>query len=115
MDLSPLSGQKLAKVEVTTDRECLVFTLADGRTVTYVAEGDCCSTSWIEHLTVPSDIAGAEVTAFRGLDMGETEVDHETIKAYQTSFATARGEIVVEYRNSSNGYYGGWLRGPVKP
>ena len=112
MDPSPLAGQSLASVEVSEDKERLVFTLADGRTMTYTAEGDCCSQSWIEHLTVPPDIAGAEVTGWRQQDMGQTEQDYETIKVYQTSFATPKGEIIVEYRNSSNGYYGGWLSGP---
>jgi hypothetical protein len=114
MDPSPLADQPVAGISVSEDKEQLVFTLADGRTLTYTAEGDCCSHSWIEHLTVPPDIAGSVITGWKQQDMGETEADYETIKVYQTSFITAKGEIVVEYRNSSNGYYGGWLSGPVE-
>jgi hypothetical protein len=114
MDPSPLAGKRLAGVGVSEDKDRLIFHLSDGRTLTYTAEGDCCSSSWIEHLTVPSYIAGAEVTAWAEQDMGETEAEDDTIRVYQTSFATAKGEIIVEYRNSSNGYYGGWLQGPVE-
>lgn len=115
MNPAPLAGKRLAGVAISEDQERLIFTLDDRRTVTYTAEGDCCSRSWIEHLTVPPDIEGAEVTAWAEQDMGEKETaDWETIRVYQTSFATAKGEIVVEYRNASNGYYGGWLAGPVE-
>lgn len=113
-DPLPLADKTLASVEVTEDKERLIFTLDDGRTISYTAEGDCCSHSWIEHLTVPPDIAGSSVDGFAEQEMGETEEDYETIRVYQTSFRTPKGEVVVEYRNSSNGYYGGWLQGPVE-
>lgn len=113
-DPLPLAEKPLQEVAVSEDKERLIFTLADGRTVTYTAEGDCCSHSWIEHLTVPPDIAGGVVTGFAEQDIGETEQDYETVKVYQTSFATVKGEVIVEYRNASNGYYGGWLEGPVE-
>lgn len=113
-DPLPLRGKRVASVEVSDDKERLVFTLDDGRTITYSAEGDCCSSSWIEHLTVPPDIAGAEVTGWAERDMGEFQEDYATIRVYQTSFATPKGEVIAEYRNSSNGYYGGWLQGPIE-
>jgi len=111
-DPMPLAEKHLASVEVSEDKERLTFHLDDGRSITYHAEGDCCSQSWIEHLTVPPDIAGAEITGYAETDMGEFVEDYDTIRVYQTSFQTAKGEIIVEYRNSSNGYYGGWLDGP---
>ena len=113
-DPAPLAARKLVAVEVSDDKETLTFRFADGF-VSYAVEGDCCSHSWIEHLTVPPDIAGSEITAWSERDMGEkvAEEDYETIKVYETSFRTPKGDIVVEYRNSSNGYYGGWIRGPV--
>lgn len=30
--------------------------------------------------------------------------EHECLQVYQTHFKTAKGDIVLEYRNSSNGY-----------
>ena len=113
MNPAPLANRQLASVTVENDGELLVFTMKDGERVVYRAEGDCCSRSWIEHITVPPDIEGSVIDAWSEQTMGEKDDGWETIKVYQTSFRTDRGEIVVEYRNSSNGYYGGWLEGPV--
>src|SRR3990167_8080426 len=33
----------------------------------------------------------------------------EHIEVYNTKISTFGGIIVIEYRNSSNGFYGGWL------
>lgn len=110
-DPSPLAGRNLVSVEARDDGKHLVFIFADGEVV-YSAEGDCCSHSWIEHLTVPPDVAGAQITAWAEQEMGEKADEYETIRVYQTSFRTDKGDIVVEYRNASNGYYGGWLEGP---
>jgi len=115
----PLIGQPLASVETIDEGEAVRFSLLDGRTLTYDAYGDCCSHSWVEYLTAP-DILGVAIT-----DVSEPELphypaspvlhdtdDYETIKVYHTAFHTERGLILVEYRNSSNGYYGGSLEGP---
>ena len=37
-----------------------------------------------------------------------------TILINDIELQVPKGEIIVEYRNSSNGYYGGWLEGPVE-
>ena len=92
-----------------------MFRFRDGRTLTYTAEGDCCSQSWIEHITVPPDIDGAVVATYSETDIGERSDGRAgLLRLYQTAFQTDRGEVIVEYRNSSNGYYGGWLRGPAE-
>ena len=111
-----LADRPIASVLTRNEGEELVFAFVDGSTATFTAQGDCCSRSWVEHLTVPSDIAGAVVTHVAENEMGETwnDPDHyECVRVYQTTFRTAKGDIVVEYRNESNGYYGGWLEGPV--
>lgn len=40
---------------------------------------------------------------------GESLNEGDYIKVYRTTIVTDRGFIDIEYRNSSNGYYGGWL------
>ena len=113
-DYYPLHDKPIASVGVEEDGHLLVFRLVDGRTLTYAAQGDCCSNSWVEHITVPPDIAGTVFTGYSEQDMGETRDsdDWEVLRVYQTAFQSPKGEVVVEYRNSSNGYYGGWLEGP---
>lgn len=110
----PLADKPVAGVSSEEDGQRLVFRLVDGRALTYTAEGDCCSSSWIEHITVPPDIDGAVFTSFAELDGQEFKKDYDTIRVYQTAFQSPKGEVIVEYRNASNGYYGGWLDGPIE-
>ena len=112
----PLHDKPVESVAIDQDGEHLVFRLVDGRTLTYEAVGDCCSSSWVEHITVPPDLAGSVFDAVAETNMGEKvdDKDWETIRFYQTSFRCPKGEVIVEYRNSSNGYYGGWLEGPLE-
>ena len=111
-------GERISKVEVSEDKEDIVFTLMSGKTLTYYVDGDCCSHSWIEHLTVPSNIEGASVLWAKSHDMPEPSAEdqshHDLLQAYGIAFTTERGEIIVEFRNSSNGYYGGWMYGPIE-
>ncbi len=85
--------------------------------------GECCSHSWIEHLEIPNDIRGGVISRVVDGDYVPTsleekveaalvepeEANYESIAVYQTNFYTNRGTISLEYRNSSNGYYGGSL------
>ena len=116
-----LKGVVLRNVETRENGDRLVLTLADGSERVYVADGDCCSTSWVEHLTVPSDLEGATVLRVSEYDYGVEATDEQyaecethrewldQLKVYQTVITTDRGDVVIEYRNSSNGYYGGSL------
>lgn len=113
----PLIGEALVSVETIDDGGAVRFTLADGRTLTYDAVGDCCSTSWIEFLTAPDLSNEPSVFDVTEPDMPPYPasghlVDDDEIKHYHTAFHTPVGSILVEYRNSSNGYYGGFLEGP---
>lgn len=106
-------GRPLASVEVLDDGNILEFAFADGSRQFYRAEGDCCSRSWIEHLTVPDGIAGQQITEVKDSEGTEPTPEElavaDSLQVYATAFATPVGEIVVEYRNDSNGYYGGSL------
>ncbi len=118
-------GRKLASVTLNKERNTIAFAFEDGKVQTFGVEGDCCSRSWIEHLEMPNDIKGATITGAHDSDyVNATEDDeknpvvnpgdyqpreYECLKVYQTVFHTDRGDISLEYRNSSNGYYGGSL------
>lgn len=103
-------GKTISSVNLNKDTDELTFMFTDGTGAVCTTEGDCCSTSWIEHLEMPNDVVGATIT---GLDehalSEEHKSDDEFIQTYDTVFHTNRGDIVAEFRNSSNGYYGGWM------
>lgn len=113
-------NRTLDSVEHTDDT--LTFWFEDGTGARYDVEGDCCSHSWIEHVTIPDGIRGNVIRDVKQADMQEP-FDHghdnedewgNYIQVYANAFVTDVGEIIFEYRNSSNGYYGGFLRGPVE-
>lgn len=118
-------GRKIEKVELSADKEFFSIEFEGGETVRFGVEGDCCSHSWIEHLETPNDLKGATLLDVAEDSMDATDDDaynppraaastyhpreHECLQVYSTRFITDRGEVVLEYRNSSNGYYGGSL------
>jgi hypothetical protein len=113
VDFSNMIGKKLASVVLSDASGRVTFTFADGLERSFDVEGDCCSHSWIEYLEMPGDIAGATLLSVDdSAPITQSHDEHDDdgeISVYNTSFKTDRGEIVLEYRNSSNGYYGGYL------
>lgn len=118
-------GKPLRTVELDSDGEYVVFSFHDGSTARYGVEGDCCSSSWIEHLSVPKDVDGAVIQEVKDSEGADATPEQEAeargrngyvdvLYVYHTSFVTDKGEIILEYRNDSNGYYGGSLYGPLK-
>lgn len=112
----PIIGETILAVRHDPENDTLVFYGRD-TIYEYSTEGDCCSQSWIEHLTVPPDIVGAKVTGITSPELPPHEElppdsDDDHIQVYHTAWQTTKGEVIAEYRNSSNGYYGGWMTGP---
>lgn len=116
VDFKNMIGRKLEAVSLDDAKAGVTFTFEDGRSRSFSVEGDCCSSSWIEHLELPGDIKGAILLSVE--DSAPITQDHEEhdqesggdcISVYNTAFRTDRGDIVLEYRNSSNGFYGGYL------
>lgn len=126
MKLKSLIGKTIDKLELNTQSDEFTIHFTDGLYIKFGVEGDCCSHSWIEHLTAPNDVHGAVITdVFEG---GSAAWDnhecvdgkdkygyvthvcgHDCLQVYNTQFDTDRGSIILEYRNDSNGYYGGNL------
>ncbi len=120
-NLKKILGRKLEKVVLSGNKDNIELYFQDGGPNFYFwVEADCCSSSWIEHLELPGNIEGAVLLSVADSDnitqnheSSEPE-SWESICVYNTSFKTDKGEIVLEYRNSSNGYYGGSLVGPCE-
>jgi hypothetical protein len=113
--------EKIVSAKLLSDETEFEILFEDGLQKFYT-HGDCCSYSWIEHLTIPPGINGATLMAVENILKEETEskTDDEgfgdfspknqcCFRFYETRFKTNMGDIVLEFRNSSNGYYGGEL------
>jgi hypothetical protein len=119
MKENPLIGKTLTGIKLAADRQALLFQTTDGDFEVLV-DADCCSYTWVEHIELPALGFPALVTAVEDLDLPETterppstfHEDPEVLAFYGCKISTDRGEIVIDYRNDSNGYYGGSLSWP---
>jgi hypothetical protein len=100
-----LVGKRVLFVEFPCETT-LIFHTADG-VFHYDADADCCSESWVESISDVSIMHDAAVREIRTkrLDLAGTRQDEDSVDF--VSFVTDKGYFDVEFRNSSNGYYGG--------
>jgi len=96
----------------TFEREVLTFQFQDGDTLKMFAQGDCCSGSWFEQIAGGEALAsGAVVKSIELIDLDKLikndEFDH--LQFYGVKIITSLGYADIDMRNSSNGYYGGFI------
>ena len=129
-NFNDILNRSLESVVLSDDQGKVTFRFQDGGERAYGVEGDCCSSSWIAHLEAPNDLRGAVILNVEesdaapwdnhecvqyDYDKSEEEnkaagyCGHDVLAVYNTRFHTNKGTIVLEYRNDSNGYYGGYL------
>ena len=114
--LKPLLVDKtITAVEISGNNDVLIFHLKDLPPVTVRAEGDCSSETWIESIDTPKALRG-KVLDVQNIDMPDLgnigtskHPDVECVQYYGLKVVTTRGTTVIDYRNDSNGYYGGYL------
>lgn len=109
--VKPWVGKELSKIE--WDEDTFRLYLKDGGYLFFVVDADCCSCTWIEHVEAPEDLDGAILNGVEDSPSTYQETtiryEDESVVNYKTLFRTSRGDIHVEFRNASNGYYGGSL------
>ena len=112
--MKELIGKKITGISISEDHETLAFETDKG-TIVYTALGGCCSESWFADITgVCELLRGGAVKTVETIDMDGYNVDdgrcrQECDEAYGLKLVTDRGYTDIVFRNSSNGYYGGWL------
>lgn len=114
MTPNPLVGKTITAVQLTSDKKAIRFILDSGVDIIAQADGDCCSSSWIEHVSLPARGFPATVLAVNDLDMPDlgSPNEYSVIRYYGCEIKTDKGDMVIDYRNESNGYYGGNLVWP---
>lgn len=121
MILQDLVGKQVNEVHLNANNEYINFLTPDGNFCFYT-EGDCCSESWINHISGIESLLGNFVVKVDQIDMtdisdgepgfsGKQEVD----RIYSFKIFTSQGVCELEMRNSSNGYYGGSLQSTTLP
>lgn len=115
MKPNPLIGKTITAVFLAEDKKAMRFDLADGDPIVVRADGDCCSSTWIEEVQGIDQIIGSPIVAVEGVggvkeDSGEQ--GDECIAYYGCKITSGKGYALIDYRNQSNGYYGGNLSWP---
>ena len=78
----------------------------------FIAEGDCCSESWFSAVAGLENLIGYKVREVVEVTMGspaDGKSRQECDQLYRITLVTKWGACDIEFRNSSNGYYGGWV------
>lgn len=107
-----LVGKTIKEIKIATDKMALLFVTDEGEIIAKT-EADCCSSTWVEHIELPVGFP-AKVIAAEDIDMPDlgSPNEYESIAYYGFRITTDKGIIVIDYRNESNGYYGGNLVWP---
>lgn len=110
--MKELIGKKIDKVYVSEGEHLLKF-VSGADEIIYYAEGDCCSESWFADISGVDCLFGATVSAVEEMEyIDAQEVDNitrqEFDRIYGIKLYTNKGITDIVFRNSSNGYYGGW-------
>ena len=108
-----LVGKTVTAIYIAEDKEAIRFDVAGEYSIVAKCDADCCSYTWIEHVTLPALGFPFLVLAEKDVEMPEDmESDGDTIQFYGFALETDKGDFLIDYRNSSNGYYGGSLVWP---
>lgn len=108
-----LDGKVIQQVRIADDKKAILFVTDKGEVIAK-CDGDCCSSTWIEHLSLPAYGLPARVISVENLNMPDlgSPDEYDVIAYYGCKIVTDKGDLVIDYRNESNGYYGGNLSWP---
>jgi hypothetical protein len=111
--MNELIGKKILSIQINDDQSILAFNTEQG-VVAYEAEGDCCSECWFADITGVHALLGATVRSSDEVDLENYNVDdgrcrQDEDEAYGFKLTTDKGYTDIVFRNSSNGFYGGWI------
>jgi hypothetical protein len=108
-----LVGRTITAVYLAEDKKAIRFDVAGGDPIIAKADGDCCSSTWIENIENAEALIGTPVLSASDISMREDQRDDDgLIQFYGFKISTAKGDCILDYRNESNGYYGGNLSWP---
>lgn len=110
-----LMNKKVETIYINEEKD-IIKLKTDKGFIAIEAQGDCCSESWFEHTNhidelIGSTIEGCEEILLEDVKLPATRQDVDELYAFKILYKKGRynGMTTLEFRNSSNGYYGGYL------
>ena len=110
-----LIGKTIVVMKIALDKEAILFVTDKGENLVAMVDADCCSHTWVESIEMPALGLPFTVSAVEDLDMGKEPLSYDNfdcLQYYGAKIVTDKGDIVIDYRNESNGYYGGSICWP---
>lgn len=107
--MNELVGKTFSSVLMSEGNDYLVFKGTDA-IVAYLASGDCCSVSWFEAITNVENLIDSEILSVESKEFEvpeDPEGKFDCLQCFGWTIKTAKGYADIEFRNDSNGYYGG--------
>lgn len=112
-NMDSLVGRTIQSLEIDGNEQHYLRFKTNQGDVIYEAVGDCCSESWFYHVLGVDGLLNQRVVEIVNVEMGDAPDDglgrQDVDSLYGIRLVTTRGYVDIEFRNSSNGYYGGWL------
>lgn len=120
--MKELIGEVIKEIWVNEDQSFLKF-VTDDKELLYYAEGDCCSESWFADILFSWQFFNKKVVDVEVLEVpdwlshliakdGRTRQECDEVYGFQIKVQDANSYnsnwCDIIFRNSSNGYYGGW-------
>lgn len=114
--MEELVGKIIQKIRLNENDTLMVFNTSIGERIAFQTEGDCCSSSWFSHISGLDTLIGNRINEvfprneFTEEEQAKAEAEgsYESLTLYGFLLITDKGTCDVEFRNDSNGYYGGW-------
>lgn len=106
-----LGGKVINSVKISEGEQYILFTRLYEEGFLFEAVGDCCSETWYSDIIGLHNLINREIYGVEILELPEPQDDRsrqEYDEAYGVRLKTVKGHCDIIYRNSSNGYYGGW-------
>ena len=112
--MNALVGKKVVAVHLAEDKTKLRFDIEGDKPMFAFVDADCCSETYIESVETPENLIGVvlQVEDIDMPDLGLPATRQEVVSYYGCKIHTEKGSCLVDYRNESNGYYGGSLVWP---
>ena len=113
--LECLVGKTIKEVRIQPSNTYIEFDTNEG-VFSYITDADCCSESWINHISGLQAIIGEKIVKTEEIEMPKIQEGQEGFsgkqdvdKIYSFKMFTSQGVCELEMRNASNGFYGGSL------
>ncbi len=114
--MQELVGKLIYEIWINGTQDVLVFKTPDGSFI-YDAEGDCCSESWFADIEGVAFLLNSLIRSVEEIPKNNfSKYDfnagrkgtQEDERVYGYAIKTSQGDASIIFRNSSNGWYGGW-------